>query len=217
MVGAVRAIRIILTIVLIGASAFVIGSGIAAIPYWENEPCIGFLSETGPSVNWATTLVPYGTRCEHAVAGGSETVQVLAPSTGEWLAWLLVVAAVFAASTSLRRYASARGMAYAAAVLGLFGLLAHQLGAAALMGAVVLGAPLVLAGEWLMRPDARWMTSLVLCLSLPLGVIAVWFVPGFMAFEEIAAALAVLAGAGLAAAVERVAPTFDQWLQPSRP
>jgi hypothetical protein len=58
-----QTVRGVLIIVLIAASAFVVGSGIAALPYMENDPCIGYGTETGPSVGWETSLVPYGTRC----------------------------------------------------------------------------------------------------------------------------------------------------------
>lgn len=209
MVKGMHAFRVALTIVLIAASAAVIGSGIAAIPYWENEPCISYLSETGPQLTWVTQFAPYGTRCEPV--GGGEALRLLAPSTGEWVAWMLVIAAVLALAWGFRRHASARGVALAAAVLGLFGLLAHQGdGALPLMAAVVLGAPLVLLGDRMLRPEPRWATSVALCLSLPFVVMAVWFVPGFMAYEELAAALALLAGAGTAAVVER-APIAQWW------
>jgi hypothetical protein len=143
--------------------------------------------------------------------GGGEALRLLAPSTGEWIAWELVVAAVLALAWRYRRHASARGAALAAGVLGLFGLLAHQGdGVAPLLGAVVLGAPLVLLGDRALRPQPRWPTSLGLCLFLPGVAMAVWFVPGFMAYEELAAALVLLAGAGTATIVERV-PVTAWW------
>lgn len=203
-----------ITVLLIAVSAFAIGSGIAAIPYWENDPCIGFYEEVRDDVTWVTQLVPYGTRCERA----GEPVRRLVPSGGEWIAWLAVVAAVLAAAWRWRRYASARGAALAAVVLGVFGLIAHQAeGAPALMGAVVLGAPLVLAGDRLLRPEPRWLTSLALCAALPLVVVCVWFAPGFMGWEELAAALVLLAGAATGSVVERMVPTFDRWLPASPP
>jgi hypothetical protein len=214
----VHAPRVVLALVLLATTVFVVGSGIAAIPYWENEPCISSLSETGPGTTWATQLVPYGTRCEREVRGGTETVQVLAPGTGELIAWLIVIAVVFGLAARHRRSARARGVALAAGVLGLFGLLAHQgEGVAPMVGAVVLGAPLVLAGDRVLRPQASWLTSLALCATLPLVVLAVWFAPGLMGYEEVAAALAALAGAGTAAAVERLGPRFDLSSPSSRP
>ena len=213
-----RALRVVLAIALLATTVFVVASGIAALPYWENEPCISSLSETGPGTTWATQLVPYGTRCEREVPGAVETVQVLAPSAGELIAWLVVIAAVLALVVRFRRHASARGAALAAGVLGLFGLLAHQgNGVAPMIGAVVLGAPLVLAGDRVLRPRASSPTSLALCATLPLVTLAVWFTPGLMGYEEVAAVLAALAGAGTAAAVERLGPRFDLSSPSSRP
>ncbi|MDA0185133.1 hypothetical protein OJ997_32815 [Solirubrobacter phytolaccae] len=202
-----RALRVASCIVLFAASVFVIGSGIAAIPYGENEPCIEFLTETGPGVDWVIDLVPYGTRCVQA----SETVRVVAPSTGEWLAWLAVITALLAVAVRWRRFASVRGLGLAAGVLGLLGLLAHQAeGGPAMMGAVVFSAPLVLAGDRLLRPEPRWPVSFLLCVTLPFVVIAVWFAPGYSGFHEVAVAAGLLAGAGVAAVVER-APVREWW------
>ncbi len=209
-----HAVRVLVIVVC----AFVVGSGIAAIPYWENDPCSGFYVEVGPGVTWVTQLVPYGTRCEREAAGGWETVNDLVPSTGEWVAWLAVTTVVLAAAWRWRRFASARGVGLAAGVLGLFGLVAHQAeGAAALMGAVVLGAPVVLAGDRLLRPAAGWPVSLVLGASLPLVVMAVWFAPGLMGYEEVAAVLVLLAGAGTAAAAEWLVPRFVRSSRSSPP
>src|SRR3954453_19290198 len=129
--------RLASAVLFVGA-VFLFGSGLAALPYAENDPCIEFLTETGPSVLVTNQLIPYGTRCE----AGAAVALFLGPSTGTYAAWLLATALVLAAAVRHRRSAVVRGVGSAIAVLGVFGVLAHQLDfTGAGMATLVLAAP----------------------------------------------------------------------------
>ncbi len=211
-----RRCRVALSLVLFAASVFVIGSGIAAIPYAENDPCLSG-SETLDS-RWAMQAVPYGTRCEFETAGGPIEVRELAPSIGIAVAWWLATALVLAAALRFRRHASARGVALALLVLGVFGVLSHQwefTGAA--LFTVVYGVPLSLVAAWLLQPGRGLLSPAVLSVTLPFTTLCVWFVPSGFEFDEVGVVLALLAGAGLAAIVERLLAMCARSSHASRP
>jgi hypothetical protein len=212
----VRALRIVLTIVLFGASAFVIGSGLAAIPYGENDPCIGGYETL--DTDWAIQLVPYGTRCEYETPSGRTDVRELSPSVGVAVAWWVASALVLVGVLRFRRYASVRGTGLALGVLGAFGLAWHQsefIGAVILP--VVLGLPLWCVAAWLLQPGRSWGTPIVLSIALPFTVLFAWTLLGFSGWPEAGVLFGLLAGAGVATVAERVTPTFDQWLPASPP
>lgn len=203
MVRGVRALRIVLTIVLIGASGFVLGSGIAALPYMENDPCIGYGTETGPSVDWERSLVPYGTHC---VMGG-RTLERLAPSLPTAVAWWVATALLLAGALRLRRLASARGVALGLGVLGVFGLAGHEFSfVGGAFFAVVLAAPVWFVAAWRLQPDRSWPAPAVLAVALPFTTVFVWFAGSSSGYgqDELGVALALLAAAALAAAAERL-------------
>ena len=198
-----QTVRGVLIIVLIAASAFVVGSGIAALPYMENDPCIGYGTETGPSVGWETSLVPYGTRC---VMEG-ETLERLAPSVGALLAWWAATALVLGAALRLRRHASARGVALALGVLGVLGLAGHQLSfVGGAFVAVVFACPIWFVAAWLLQPDRSWHAPVVLAGVLPFTTAFFWFAGSSAGYgqDELGVVIALLAGAGLAAVVDRL-------------
>jgi len=197
------AVRVALTIALIAASASVLGSGIAALPYVENDPCLTYGSEAGPSVDWETSLVPYGTSC---VLEG-ETLERLAPGVGALLAWWAATALLLGAALRLRRHASARGVALTLGTLGVFGLAGHQ---SDFMGgfffAAVLACPVWFLAAWWLQPDRSWHAPVVLAVVLPFTTAFVWFAGSSSGYgqDEVGVVIALLAGAGLAAAVERL-------------
>ena len=214
MVKGMHAFRVALTIVLIAASAFVLGSGIAALPYAENDPCIGYGMETGPSVDWERTLVPYGTRC--VIEG--ETLERLAPTMGAAVAWWVAAALLLGGALRLRRHASARGAALALGVLGVAGLAGHELSfQGGVFAAVVFGAPLWFLVAWLLRPGGDWVQAAMLAVTLPFTVLVVWFTGWQLVAHAVGVGVAMLVGAALAVLVERVAPRFALSLLASPP
>src|SRR4051794_31542014 len=105
--------RLASAVLFVGA-VFLFGSGLAALPYAVNDPCIEFLTETGPAVLVTHQILPYGTRCE----AGAAVARFLGPSAGTYAAWLLATALVLSAAVRHGRSALGRGVASAIAVLG---------------------------------------------------------------------------------------------------
>jgi hypothetical protein len=193
----------VLVAVAVAVAVFGAGSGLAALPVTGNEPCstwYGANEAEAWSPQVATSLIPFGTRCEYPPDfHGAREDHV--PSTTSYIVWLVVVAASFAVAVSRWSMAAARGAACALLVAGLFGLLYAYLGdyTAAVFASFVLGVPLVFALDVRARADLE--ISLLFCLALPVIVHATWFVPGFLGVYPAAAACAVMGGALASAAL----------------
>lgn len=217
MVRAVRALRLALTIAPFAAAVFVVGSGLAASPYAENDPCVpaGELLDSRLSVQ----LVPYGTRCERETAGGGLAVQELAPSTGVLVAWLNATAIGLACLLRLRHHPAARGAALAAVVLAVFGLGYHRFAEWAPVGfaTMLYGAPLIAWIDRLLRSEPRWLASIVLGVSLPFTVIFAWSFPYFLGAHAVGVVTGMAAGAGLAVAIEQLPAMSGRSSRASRP
>jgi hypothetical protein len=196
----------LLIAVALAVAVFGAGSGLAALPVTGNEPCSTWYG-ANESEAWApqvaTSLVPFGTRCEYPPEfHGAREDHV--PSSTSYVAWIIVVATFFAFGVFRWAVAAVRGAACALLVAGLFGVLYAYSGeyTAAVMASVALGAPLVFALD--VRARAKPEVSLLFCLALPAIVHAAWFVPGFLGLYPAAAGCAAVAGALSSAALELV-------------
>lgn len=198
--------RPVLAIVL-AFGAFVVGSGVAALPTTTNESCFDvglrrapppseeLVKETRGSTEWA----PYGMRCEVIVDENTTIVESRAPSFGAFVAWLVLCAALLVLALRRPDSAAARGAVLAAALLGLLGGLHQQTEyPAAGMGMLLLGAPLTYALDRVLRARPRGtdrVRSVALAIALPLIVLTFWTVPDFMALSVPAIFSGVAAGA----------------------
>jgi hypothetical protein len=180
---------VILRVVAVLAGGLVLGSGLAALPWSANDPCLGGTPRT--------QLVPYGTECRTAgsAEAGPEADEDLVPGMPALLAWIAVSALVLAAAARPGAPPTLTGAAAALAVLGLLGLLAHQGDViAAVAGAAVLGVPLA----------ALITRALTLALVLPAAVVVAWVPAGFADLHPAGVVLAAAVGAALAAGARRL-------------
>lgn len=182
---------------IIVPAVLVLGSGLAALPEANQGSC----------VDYEVQLFPYGSKCQ-LPEEGPPVYRTDAPGAGELLAWFVLAALLLGGAVARRRSAWARGVAVAVAVLGVFGLLSHQveLFGAALATVMFLGPPLAFAVDALLRGEARWKLAPVALAALsPLAVIVAWTPPGFLDAPVVGLLAGVLAAALLAAATARVA------------
>jgi len=190
--------------IVLACAVLVVGSGVAALPTAENDPCLWPTidaplprgEEFPRDVRYSVDLVPYGARCEVEVTEGTTIVTSYAPSVGAFVAWLAVCAALLVLALRRPGSAAARGAVLATALLGLLGGLHHQGEyTAAGFGMLLLGAPMTYALDRLLGARPRGtdqLRSAVLALVLPLIVLIFWTVPAFVPLDV----LAIFSGLG---------------------
>jgi hypothetical protein len=192
-------------------AAFLAASGIATLPHTRNDACIEYGRETGPSYSLETQLVPYGLRCDYVNGAGRPGVEILAPGTAAFVAWLVVIVAVLSVAVRYRHRAFARGLVIAPLVLGLSGLVGQQVElVGGVLFAVFFGPLLYLAVDLALRESLQgWLQSVTFAAVAPIPVILAW---GFGGYGGSVAgfAAALFVGAALSA-------TCDRWIPASRP
>jgi hypothetical protein len=180
-------------------------SGIAALPWASNSGCADPIGTRDADVS--LQLVPFGLVCVYQAdsTGPAETI-VRAPSIPVFVAWLLFVGAVVAASLRRRAMPAARGLVSGICVLGLFGFFAtiwEMSGAMAVTVLYGVAVPAVV-DLWLWPAAGRWWGLLSTALLLPFAVVAAWFAPGLYGAEAPAAALGLAAAAAIATVCGRI-------------
>src|SRR4051812_15866315 len=93
-------------------AVLVVGSGLAAVGYAANDPCLTYNTETS-SVTRSYRLLPYGSDCQVHFSG---------PGTSEFIAWLAATALILGVAVWFRRSAAVRGAAMAVCVVGVLGI-----------------------------------------------------------------------------------------------
>ena len=118
------------------------------------------------------------------------------------MAWLAASTVIFGVVAWLRRVPAVRGAGIAVCVVGVFGLIGHQIGGidAAALDSIVLTSSLVFALDASWRRNA--LASLALSAVLPFAAIIAYGVAFVFEMYAAGVACAAFAGAVLAAGVE---------------
>ena len=189
------------------AAGVLAGNGLAGLAHAPpNDACSAYVGPPESSdSNTTLDLWPLGLRCSYLVGSDEVRSEVFGATLAELWAWITAAALLAAIALIRRRSAFARGAAVAAALLALSGLAWQFAGIVAFFWvAIVPGAPLVLALNWLLRPKGTrsWKASLrVAVLLTPLTLFA-FLVFYFVQPAALGIAVAVFVGGAIAAGVD---------------
>lgn len=199
---------------------FVVGNGLAVLPYTENDPCSTSYGGPGEGDMWSQemhlSLAPLGWRCVNP-PGETGAPESDMPGALAYVAWLAFAAAAWLLAAWRWTNAALRGGMCALLTLGVFGSIYTYFGeyAPSAMASFVLGTAIVFVVD--LRGRGNPSATILFSLVVPVVANVVWFVPYAFDLSAAGVAAAAFAGALASFALDHVARPGPSGMQEPPP